>query len=686
MSSFESGSVQQRAMKSVDDDILINKLLLSHDPDGRSLDSEQLLHAVENIMFYSTISKFQVFDKHIDRASNVELVGSEESLEHTIYKISYEMLFNSGDGNLHTRTMKMFDLLGNYKWDAKVALVLAAFALRFGEFCLTMQLSQQNPLVKNIAILKQVPSNTTKLNPQMKALLLLVKTMVDATKCIIKFESLPIRDVELDKETLTITKSSIYIAAYWITRSALACASQVLNLKAMKAEQVGSKAIIAAWELSSLMYRLSNILNHLKPHVDALHQELETKLYQKLLNIFKESHEDNQEVLHLLSALKEGLPLKDCSTQVKLGISELKNKVVILLVSRPEILPLEDLFLLVHQIHDHPHRKKLEGIYAIVWIPISYSGSWTGSEEESFNFLSNSLPWYSVRKPWSLNSAVVNFFKKEWKCEEKTTMVVLDSQGMITNLNAIDMVLIWGPKAYPFSISRQKELWEEEKWTMQLLIDEIDPFLAQWVEEGSNVCVYGSNNIDWIREFTDKLKEIKSSGVQLKMVYVGKNDPDEHVRSILTTINEEIHRNTLSFTKIKFFWLRLESIRRLKFQLGKSITSADHVLEEVSALLDINGSEQGWAVIGKGQKAEIVGTQGRKIIECLSRFGEWGGNVGKLGFIGALRTALGDPAAPLQTQACGHIDVVPYDKEQIEETMVCPKCKHLMKKKFILYE
>ncbi|GLU06104.1 hypothetical protein SLE2022_231640 [Rubroshorea leprosula] len=325
MSSFESGSVQRRAMKSVDDDILINKLLLSHDPDDRILDSELLLHAVENIMFYSTLLK--VFDKHIDHASNVELVGSE-SLAHTIYKISHEMFFNSGNGNLHTRTMNMFDLLENFKWDAKVVLVLAAFASRFGEFCLTMQLSLHNPLVKYIAILKQVPSNTTKLNPQMKALLLLVKTMVDETKCIIKFESLPIRDVELDNETLTITNSTIYIAAYWITRSALACASQIMSLKAMKADD--SKTIIAAWELSSLMYRLSNICNHLKPHVDAFHQEIEAKLYQKLLNIFKESHEDNQEVLRFLSALKEDLPLKDCSTQVKLGISELKNKVVIL--------------------------------------------------------------------------------------------------------------------------------------------------------------------------------------------------------------------------------------------------------------------------------------------------------------------------------------------------------------------
>ena len=46
--------------KSPLEDILIKKLVLSHDPDGRHLDSEELLHAMENIMFYATISEVLV--------------------------------------------------------------------------------------------------------------------------------------------------------------------------------------------------------------------------------------------------------------------------------------------------------------------------------------------------------------------------------------------------------------------------------------------------------------------------------------------------------------------------------------------------------------------------------------------------------------------------------------------------
>ena len=60
-------------------------------------------------------------------------------------------------------------------------------------------------------------------------------------------------------------------------------------------------------------------------------------------------------------------------------------------------------------------------------------------------------------------------------------IVVLDSQGMVRKSNAMDMVFIWGARAYPFSTSKEKELRDEENWTLKLLLDEIDPLLTTWV-------------------------------------------------------------------------------------------------------------------------------------------------------------------------------------------------------------
>ncbi|KAE8688343.1 putative Sieve element occlusion e [Hibiscus syriacus] len=541
MTSVQCGSFWQHSSSNVVDEILIKKLLLSHDPDHRLLDSEMLLSAVENVMFYATTSEEPVHDEP-DEANlksnigNIELIESPEPLMHIIYKIAHEMLCKCpGKGDLHTRTMALFDLLGSHRWDAKVALAIAAFATSYGEFSLIMQLRPHSPLAVSVANLKQLPSNMSMLKPQLKALRLLFKTMVDLTKCIIEFEALPIVYVGLDIDNLAAMKSEIYITAYWIIRSALVCSSQITSLMAMKPEQVHVLTCHKSKKMLNLpLYVPMSFLHMLSPNTSKLNNSAtsaEDQLHQKLLNLFKKSHIGNQKVLQMLFALKDDMPLKDGSTQERLGVSELESKVALLLISKPDLLPLEQLFFLVNQTYDHPHREKVEGSYAIIWVPISSSEVWTNAEEKRFNFLSNSVPFYLVRKPWSLNSAVINFMKQEWNYRGEAIMVVLDSKGTITSSNALDMVFVWGPRAYPFSLSRENELWGQQ-WTMQFITNEIHPILTQWIE---------------------------------------------------------------------LFWLRLECMRRSKSRLGNndSIEPTDIVLAEVSALLD-NNDANGWTVYGKG--------------------------------------------------------------------------------------
>lgn len=58
----------------------------------------------------------------------------------------------------------------------------------------------------------------------------------------------------------------------------------------------------------------------------------------------------------------------------------------------------------------------------------------------------------------------------------------MDTKGKVVNMNAMDMVLIWGVKAYPFTVSREDELWEEaDKWSLQLILDGIHPEFNTWV-------------------------------------------------------------------------------------------------------------------------------------------------------------------------------------------------------------
>ncbi|KAM6562374.1 hypothetical protein CsatB_022372 [Cannabis sativa] len=593
------------------EDILIKKLLLSHDPDDRRLDSDQLLHAMENIMFYATISEISdldFIDNDEGKITDIEAFGFKETLSHLINKISHEILCKcSGEGSLHEKTMVLFDLLGNYRWDAKAVIVLATFVKSYGEFWLLIQLYPRNTLALSVAMLKQLPSDLSAFTRQFKALSLLMKTVIDLSKCVIKYESLPLSQVKLDKENKSITQYNIYLAVYWIIRSILTCSFQVSALKAM--------------------------------------------------------------------------------TPVQLGLPELKNKVVLLLITKPELLPIEELLLLVQQTCDNPYNEILEESYEVVWIPIPDSNSWTDAEKRSFRVLSQSIPWCSIKQPWSLNSGVVTFIKQEWNYRDDPIMVVLDSQGNLSNLNALDLIFIWGVKAYPFSNSREKELWEEQSWNLQLLVDEIDPLLTNWVNENRYICIYGSEDIDWILEFNSKLKKIRNSGLQLEMVYVGTRNESEKIQKFLSLIQEGDLRDSLfslCLTKRRSFWLRLESIIRSKLKLGYSLDT-DQALQEASALVNNENSNKSWVAIGRGSSNDIVRVEGSKMMECLNRFLEWEAKVGKLGFLGALRTAI-DP--PLSDEPCGHESkTIPYGEEEelVEDMRVCEKCK-LPWKKFVIYK
>lgn len=144
----------------------------------------------------------------------------------------------SEKGDINSKTMALFDLLEKYRWDAKVVLVIAAFAAKYGEFWGLMQLYQSNALAISVTRLKQIPMDLRSLKPRLKALSLLVKTMMEVAKCIIKFESLPLLYVEQDDHIFHATKFHIYIAVYWIARSIFTCFSQVAEFTTKKHEQV----------------------------------------------------------------------------------------------------------------------------------------------------------------------------------------------------------------------------------------------------------------------------------------------------------------------------------------------------------------------------------------------------------------------------------------------------------------
>lgn len=149
------------------------------------------------------------------------------------------------------------------------------------------------------------------------------------------------------------------------------------------------------------------------------------------------------------------------------------------MISDPGLIMPEEWLLLDHQTN---HRSEdPEERYALVWLPMPRSDSWTDEEERRFKFLSCRFPGYSIQNPASLSPEVSRFVRKAWHFRGETIGVTIDVNGAVTNINNIDMFLIWGAEAYPFSASREEELWQHKDWGRTLIFSSVDMLISELV-------------------------------------------------------------------------------------------------------------------------------------------------------------------------------------------------------------
>jgi hypothetical protein len=94
---------------------------------------------------------------------------------------------------------------------------------------------------------------------------------------------------------------------------------------------------------------------------------------------------------------------------------------------------------------------------------------------------------------------------------------------------------------------------------------------------------------------------------------------------------------------------------RSKLRVG-STASSDHVLAELSAMLETDDREEGWAVIGSSSSTDTFRLQGVQGMEFLKICLKWGDNMSNLVMSGALKNFL-DP--PFLAGHCSHSFAVP---------------------------
>ncbi|CAN4123287.1 unnamed protein product [Withania somnifera] len=683
-----------------DDNAMIKHIEETHIPDGRDFDVKPLVHIIEDIVHRANPIAGRVHEAKVQ----ARLEALEEKVPHgglaeilnylayPIHRINMELISKCANKeDVHSTTMSLLHSLTTYAWDTKVAITFAAFAQQYGEFGLVSHKYPTNPLAKSVAIIMELPELMVRhdvLKQKFEAIHDLIDKMLDVTKCIIEFRDIQTSHQyaitrELEK---LISTARISTAAYWTIRAAVMCSATILNLIAIGHEHISSTS--ESWEISSLAHKLANIMDHLREVLNLCQQKIEEKrqhdAFEALLRLLRTPHIDNMKILSILIYSKDDqLPLFDGTHKRRASLDVLRRKHVLLLLSNLDIAP-EELFILHHMYAEsktQPNRP--ESNYEVVWIPVvdKRLTPWTEEKQMKFEEVQASMPWYSVAHPSKIDAAVIRCIKEVWGFNKKPQLVVLDPQGKEANNNAYHILWIWGILAFPFTKAREEALWKEQTWTIELLADSIDQNIFTWISEGKCICLYGGEDIKWIREFTTATRAVANAArIPLEMLYVGKRNPKERVRKNSTIIQvENLSHVVQDQTLIWFFWERLESLWHSRIQQDIP-GDTDPILQEIVTILSYDGSDQGWAVFSRGL-AEMTRGKGDLIVQVMRGFERWKNEVNDITtFVPTLDRQLRDLHSP---HHCTRL-ILPGTTGHIPERVVCAECGRPMEK-FIMY-
>ena len=166
----------------------------------------------------------------------------------------------------------------------------------------------------------------------------------------------------------------------------------------------------------------------------------------------------------------------------QVATEDLRRKVVVLFITSldPNIVHGSEYAILQQMyIEKRQHLTRAESQYEVVWVPIG--DYWPDDKYRWFENLRDQMEWHSIHHPSVVSPVVIRYIKEKWNFQKKPMVVVMDTQGKIVHHNAIHMMCIWGSLAYPFTTNREKLLWEEMSWSIDLLADNLEPNMTLWV-------------------------------------------------------------------------------------------------------------------------------------------------------------------------------------------------------------
>ncbi|XP_052204381.1 protein SIEVE ELEMENT OCCLUSION B-like isoform X2 [Diospyros lotus] len=617
------------------EDELMKQILAIHNPDGKEFDVQPLLDVVEDIIQHANGTWVSGKD---DTVSQGDLICKLDNLPYdAIKKVSCEFSRKcSGAPN----TIKVFQSLESYSWEAKAVITLAAFAVNYGSYCLIAQLyNKSNPFAKSVAflqlspkILKRNPLNL-KFEELMKIVVIIFGLIKDIVKAKIQSES-----VYKDYLVKAVSLSILGIVA---------CASQMMDTVGTQKEYKPADQMEArkfemllpfgfmpfrfkptdqteVQKLSDLLKNIGNTRSNLKEDLDKWTQKIEEN-FKKLKKLFEKTKTDNVEILNTLFSSKDNqAPLYNPSTNAEENLNnKLSGRYVMLYISSLEHT-LEDEYSNLGDKY-----KNRSTLYEIVWIPIvDESASWNKEMEKKFKEIQKSMPWYSISDPSKLDKAVIKYIKAIWNFTGKSLLVVLDPHGDFVKADDVKTFWIWEKSVFVLE-SESTENKLEQVWkgtTIQLLQDTMDPFLTEWIDVKKYIFLFGGDDANWIQEFLDAVYKVaKATRIDYVTAYVGKNimnwEAHEEILNEQVEFNEETLYAFGSKKSLSAFWDTLQGIWQKKMDTGESMVD-ETTMKDIETLLSFDMSGEGWAAVCRGRSPKLPKAHGKTIPDFLNSYAD----------------------------------------------------------------
>ncbi|XP_010496280.1 PREDICTED: protein SIEVE ELEMENT OCCLUSION A [Camelina sativa] len=692
-----------RPMFSLSDDrVMADRVLTTHTPDMFFFDVISLLAVVDDI--------FKSHVPSIDASAPKPPLVFKDYADHTSFETFADLIdqiaceidckcLHGGESHgmmtsgLHldsrnTTTFSVLSLVSKYRWDAKLVLVLAALAVKYGVFLLLAETHATNQLTKSLALIKQLPSIFSRqnaLHQRLEKTRTLMQDMVDLTTTIIHIYQLPPNHI-----TAAFT-DHVPTAVYWIVRCVLICASHISGVSGFKQDQIMSFMEVSEIHENSERLRKINayLLEQLKKSKSTIEEGIIEEEYQELIQTFTTIiHVDVIPPLLRLLRPIDFLYHGAGASKRRVGINVLTQKHVLLLVSDLENIE-KELYIL-----ESLYTEAWQQSFEILWVPVQ--DFWTEADDAKFEALHMNMRWYVLGEPRKLRRAAMRFVREWWGFKNRPILVALDPKGQVMSTNAFPMVWIWQPFAHPFTTARERDLWSEQEWSLEFLIDGTDPHSLNQLVDGKYICLYGGEDLQWIKNFTSLWRNVaRAANIQLEMVYVGKRNPKNGIQPIINTIRDENLSHTLpDLFQIWFFWTRIESMweskqRMLKargtkgregFKDGLKEEEKDLVLQEVVAMLGYGGEGDGWGLVSKASDL-MVRAKGNLFSRGLAEYDEWEVNIPTKGFLPALNDHL---LMRLPPHHCTRF-MLPETAGIIPNEVECTECRRTMEK-YYLYQ